>query len=302
MTSFTPRPFDDVVGRSDITYSNLFGSSPRKLDAPGLMGLTSAVCKQADFATDAFRFWCQKLDLEPFLHRKAWEFLAICQALYEADMLREGRKGLCFGVGTEKLPALFASMGAEILATDQAAEDSTFSGWSMTNQHASSLEALSYPEICPPEVLMEKVRFMPVDMNFVPESLDSTFDFCWSACAYEHLGSIEHGLAFIEASMKTLKPGGIAVHTTEYNLSSNDETVETTPLCVYRRKDMEAITERLERAGHTVLPWDFSTGDSIVDAYVDLPPYAYEPHTRLLIERFSCTSNVIIVRKGGEPA
>ena len=30
---------------------------------------------------------------------------------------------------------------------------------------------------------------------------------------------------FIEGAMNLLKPGGIAVHTTEYNVSSNEETI-----------------------------------------------------------------------------
>ena len=38
---------------------------------------------------------------------------------------------------------------------------------------------------------------------------------------------VEAGLRFLEDSLDCLKPGGVAVHTTELNLSSNEETMET---------------------------------------------------------------------------
>ena len=47
----------------------------------------------------------------------------------------------------------------------------------------------------------------------------------WSSCSLEHLGSISHGIEFILNSLKCLKQHGVAVHTTEFNLSSNEETL-----------------------------------------------------------------------------
>ena len=46
---------------------------------------------------------------------------------------------------------------------------------------------------------------------------------------------------FVINSMRVLKPGGVAVHTTEFNLSSNDDTIEARDLCVYRRRDIELL-------------------------------------------------------------
>ena len=37
------------------------------------------------------------------------------------------------------------------------------------------------------------------------------FDFVWSACAFEHLGSILNGLEFVVNSVKCLKPGGVVL-------------------------------------------------------------------------------------------
>ena len=111
-----------------------------------------------------------------------------------------------------------------------------------TGQHASELAALERPGVCDHDAFAVRVQFRAVDMNEIPADLDSQFDFCWSSCALEHLGSLEHGMRFIERAMALLRPGGIAVHTTEYNMTSNAETFEA-PYTLYlsaprfRRRD-----------------------------------------------------------------
>jgi hypothetical protein len=114
----------------------------------------------------------------------------------------------------------------------------------------------------------------------------------------EHLDSLEHGLRFIENSIHTLKVEGVAVHTTEFNLSSNLDTFETPGLSVYRKRDIESIVERLEQAGHHVEPLDFNVGTTLVDSYVDFPPYRIEPHLRLRIAEYDCTSIGLIITRG----
>lgn len=135
-------------------------------------------------------------------------------------------------------------------------------------------------------------------MNAIPEALRG-FDFCWSACALEHLGSLEAGARFVESSLRTLAPGGVAVHTTEFNLSSNDDTVDAGHTVIYRRRDLEALAERLRARGHHVEPLDFDPGSGVLDRYVDVPPFLAEPHLRLRLERFDCTSIGLIVRAAG---
>lgn len=64
-------------------------------------------------------------------------------------------------------------------------------------------------------------------MNNMPEKYNNDFDFIWSSCALEDLSALEHGIKFILNSLRMLKPGGIAVHTKEFNVSSNFETIES---------------------------------------------------------------------------
>ena len=273
------------------------GSNPIK-PAPGHVGMTSSLCQQVHFTLDEFRFWSRAIAHAPRFHRKLWEWFFIIQTVFEAGMMAAGRKGLVFAVGTEPLPALFASYGCEILATDQSREHASAQGWIDTHQHASELLALSRPQICDDALFRERVSFRAVDMNDLPADLNGQFDFCWSACSFEHLGSLERGIEFVENAMQTLKSGGIAVHTTEFNLSSNDATMETAALSIFRRRDIETLVDRLTRAGHRVSPVNWNQGQGFIEDFVDLPPYSASSHLRLALGKFDCTSIGLVVRRG----
>jgi hypothetical protein len=114
-----------------------------------------------------------------------------------------------------------------------------------------------------------------VDMNDIPDTLTG-YDFCWSICALEHLGSIAQGLDFIENSLSTLRPGGLAVHTTEFNIRPDGPTIDNWPTVAFQRRHMEKIRQRLEAAGHRVAPFDFTLGDGPLDKFVDLPPWSHD--------------------------
>jgi hypothetical protein len=73
------------------------------------------------------------------IHRKAWEWCAIADALHQRGMLQPERTGAGFAVGTEPLASAFAARGVSILATDLGTDEA---GWINTNEHASSLDAL----------------------------------------------------------------------------------------------------------------------------------------------------------------
>jgi len=278
-------------------YRAYVGTDHPIVSPPREVPFTSTLCQQAHFGYDQYRFWARALKDKPKFYRKQWEFVFIAQALFERGFLAPGKNGLVFGAGQEPLPALFASFGVEVLATDQGAENAERTGWAATHQHTFDLSALNQLGICTDRMFRDLVSFMPVDMNAIPASLDGRFDFCWSACALEHLGSLEHGLAFIENSMRTLRPGGIAVHTTEFNLSSNEDTLESPNCSFYRRRDIEDVVARLERRGYQVSPLDWSVGEGFAERVVDLPPFGRgEPHIRLRADRYDVTSIGLIIQ------
>jgi hypothetical protein len=263
---------------------------------PSLATPVSQLCTEAQFREPSFARWCRELDLVPRHHRKMWEFCYILAVLESVGALKPGARALGFGVGREPVPALLAKHGMSVVATDAPSNAAHTSQWAATKQHATALEAISHPAILPFEEMRELVAFRPVDMNAIPLDLRD-FELCWSACALEHLGSLSHGLDFIEASLDTLKPGGIAVHTTEFNITSNESTFESPLLSLYRKCDIERLLARLAGAGHEVLPLNLFPGSSPVDQHIDLPPFGVEPHLKIKVLDFVTTSIGIAVRK-----
>ncbi|GIL39834.1 hypothetical protein [Roseiterribacter gracilis] len=258
---------------------------------------SSMICRQREMDTDWYAYWTGRMAHKPRYHRKMWEFVFIAQALYERGQLAPGKRGLGFGVGKEPLAALFATFGADTVGTDMPFEGAIEAGWATDNQHAAGKAQMRWPTICPDDKFDAHVSFETFDMTKTPGAFRD-FDFCWSSCALEHLGSIDAGLSFIERSIETLKVGGVAVHTTEYNLISNDETVETGGTVLFRKRDFEAVIERLEKAGHKVAPLDLRPGAQPVERYVDIAPFRDEPHLRLALMGYATTSMGLIVTRG----
>ncbi|MDQ2648599.1 MAG: methyltransferase domain-containing protein [Actinomycetota bacterium] len=258
-------------------------------------GVRSRICTQAQLAEPWFDAWSRELREPAYAHRKSWEFTYIAEVLQAMGQLQPGRRGLGFGVGREPLVAALANRGVSILATDLDPEAKEARAWLRTDQHADNIEAMSRPEVCDPAKFRELVDWRAVDMRAIPSDLRG-FDFCWSACALEHLGTLEEGMRFVEQSLETLVPGGIAVHTTEYNLYSNDSTIESGPVVVYRQRDLEELRTRLEGQGHELAAYDLAPGDGLLDHYVDLPPYAEEPCLRFLFGSYTLTSVALVIR------
>ena len=265
---------------------------------PTFPGLAWQLCTTAQTRSPSYLDWCDQIHRRPDAQRrKVWEYCYILQGLTEQLELRAGQRGLVFGVGREPLPAIFASRGISVVATDLSVEGAQGTGWIRSKEHAANLEQLAHPKICDVEVLRKHVSFRPVDMNAIPDDLTG-FDFLWSSCALEHLGSIEHGLRFIERAMACLKPGGVAVHTTEFNLVSNDETVDNQGTVLYRKRDLEELAQRLTAQGAHVLPRNYHPGSEPLDHHIDVPPYRWVPHLRLMLGRYATTSVGIIAKRG----
>lgn len=263
---------------------------------PVLEHITSQICTASQFQSPLYDKWCKSFHEEPRMHRKQWEFVYILQALEATGKLKPGMKGLGFGCGKEPLPCVMASKGIEVFASDLDEASAIKEGWSPTNQHSAKIEDLYWSNVCTRNEFNNHVRYRTVNMNKIPDDLIN-FDFVWSSCAFEHLGSIENGLEFVEHSMKCLKPGGIAVHTTEFNLSSNEDTFQSESLVFFRKKDIEKLIRRLILSNCHVFPLNLTNGESLEDGYIDLPPYQSLPHIKLAALGYVTTSIGLIIQK-----
>lgn len=269
--------------------------------------LSSTVCRFEHFHADWYKRFVAKLRLDdPSLpdeqrkfHRKLWEFCAIAQVLDERGMLQPGRRGLGFAVGQEPLPSLFAASGAEIVATDLATQESS-EIWLGTSQHADSSDPLFKDFLLDRAEFEARVAFRFADMRMLSGFADAEFDFIWSSCSFEHLGSLEAGLNFVVQAMRVVKPGGLAVHTTEYNVSSNDATVTDGDMVIYRRRDIEDLGYRLRNVEAGLEPVDFDAGLHRDDLRPDPPPYNVvgRKHIKLRMSGFVTTSLLLVIRKG----
>jgi hypothetical protein len=260
------------------------------------MNMESAFCTEKQLLSDEFQMWARFYGHSGSLHRKYWEWCFISQALKEHDVLRPGKHGLGFGVGGEPLVSGFASFGASITATDLEYEEAVKKGWVETGQHWQSKTALNAIGLCSAANFDNLVYFDFCDMNHIPTKYYNKYEFVWSSCALDHLGSMEKGAEFIYNSLRCLKNGGIAVHTTEFNVSSNTETWSSDDLYIFRKCDIETIICECRRQGYNInINWDFGT--SFADYHVDLPPYKGNIHLKLKIADYTVTSIGLIVTK-----
>ena len=259
------RMLGSVIGRQ---FSN--ASLRRDVQSPGKLRLKSKTCTQADMESDWAAFWTKEMKLPSTYHRKRWEFAYIAQALWAEGKVAKGKCGMGFGCGIEPLPSLFVKYGASVLATDLDPNDPKAGPWAVSNQLTTTANALRRPVICPDESLLDNITFRPQNMKGIDADLYGKFDFCWSACALEHLGSINEGLEFVRNSLRVLKPGGVAVHTTEFTFDSA-KALEFGSSVYYKEIHLQEFSERLKAEGYMMAELDLSAGDGILDQFVDFP-------------------------------
>ncbi len=276
---------------------NLYIPSPTAISvAPEQPFMLHSTCAAADFLHPEFDRLVRMMGRTTVFHRKLWEWVYVLHHLFRTNAVAPGRRGLVFGVGQEMLPAILAAHGARITATD--APESIGEEWRGSSEFASGLAAMPEGPL-PRETFEELVSWEACDMTAIGDHLTG-FDFCWSSCCFEHLGSLRAGMDFVINSVEhCLRPGGVAVHTTEFNLSSNEHTVATGETVLYRRCDLDQLCAELTDLGHDVTPIHVAPDTLAVDGFVDVPPYA-GPHLKLLLEGYVTTSVGLIIRKRSE--
>jgi 2-polyprenyl-3-methyl-5-hydroxy-6-metoxy-1,4-benzoquinol methylase len=261
---------------------------------PSFSEPVSQVGSAAQIEAPEFRAWCGVLHHPVIFHRKLWEWCYTLQVLERAGRLQAGQRALGFGVGTEPLPAVLASRGVEVVATDQPSDDA--GQWAETGQHAESLDALLREDICPRDRFLDLVSFRPVDMRHIPTDLRG-FDIVWSSCCFEHLGSPQAGLDFVLAAMDCLSPGGLAVHTTEYDVHESPEIVDLGAVVLYRRQELAWLAAELRRRGHSI-SFNFHLPDSDPrDRHEDEEPYS-DVHLRVKLGPTAAASFGLVITKG----
>jgi SAM-dependent methyltransferase len=321
-----PSGFADAINKIDFISHNCrvlakyaAGKVIKEIDSksvlkPQAVPLNCKLATQADFESDWGRYWLKELKIPFSYNRKFWEWAYITQVLFEAEALTYGKRGLGLGCGTEPLPCFFASTGCHIVAGDQPPSNTNTTAWSDNNEYTESIDSLYKSEYMSRDDFDERVSLKYIDMNKLPEDLYGMFDFCWSSCVVEHLGSIRNGLDFLKNSVKLLKPGGVSVHTIEFNYLDAPLTLDNCSSNLFKRSHMESLREDIANVG--VMPlFDFSVGEGILDKYIDMPPFPFAnipgldvsaariypsggtPHIKLWLYGFPTTSFGLIIKR-----
>ena len=263
--------------------------------------IRSQALKFEDFSTPWYKRWAKELkqtskDVSNPVHNKHWQNAAIIQALYERGYVAEGRTAVGFGVGMERVPSLLAKYGVRVTATDQDPTNKRAIVWD-NGQLAQSVDSLNKYGICTDEDFYKNVTYRQNDMNNIKKSLFGKFDIVWSNCALGHLGSIDNGLDFIEKSLKCLKQDGIAVHTTEINILSDKETLDSGGTVIFRLKDLYGLFLRLEANGYTCEPLILNLGTTPHDKTVSFEPFSDDNLLKICVLGHVLTQVILVIRK-----
>lgn len=160
--------------------------------------------------------------------------------------------------------------------------------------------------------------------NIPPHLLKGQFDFSWSLCSVDHCGTIELGKRFIINQMQCLKSGGVAVHTTEYNITSSErvlakdikhkrvqrgrtaiptigpkrrDTIDNAGTVMWLKEDIEDLYNRVIKLGYKMEPLQFAVKPHFFNAFVGKFPNPSPLHIRLQIDKYVGTSFGFILTK-----
>lgn len=141
--------------------------------------------------------------------RKRWELLWIADKYAEIHGARAVAAMLGLGVGNEPLIYHFAHFAQEVLATDLYDEDGVWREARYTADRVRAASPFPYPA--------ERLTVENMDMRAIHRPTASV-DVVWSCSSVEHVSTLSELLQVFREIHRVLKPGGIALITTEFSL------------------------------------------------------------------------------------
>lgn len=271
--------------------------------------LRGLLCKKSDLVLWEKSGVFLGLKKQLYLHRKDWEIGFVLDVLRKTGCVSKGKKGLVFGCGKEITIPLLAQQEVFVTATDQPQVLGESSSWNSTNQYCSGKEALKkeFEKDFDWSMISDFIEYQEMDMNSLSVG-NQKYDFLWSSCSLEHLGSFQNSINFVTKSLDFLKNFGFAIHTTEYNYFDN-KSFDDAYNCCFNRDVLMSMFDAVQKVGGYVYPIDFFSGDEPEDVFVDVPPFTFhsskikleEPcgksHFKLLINDKHTTSLGFIIQK-----
>ncbi|MEM1109173.1 MAG: class I SAM-dependent methyltransferase [Planctomycetota bacterium] len=142
--------------------------------------------------------------------RKWWEWDAIARSCEALGVLHETCDAVGLGVGAEPLMFYLAQRCRSVVGLDRYADDS---GWREARFAGPDL----IYEVSPVDYPRDRLRVIDADMRRLPLG-DESCDLVWSCSSVEHVARPAELLEVFREVHRVLRPGGVAVITTEYAL------------------------------------------------------------------------------------
>ena len=177
-----------------------------------------------------------------------WENALILQALHYYEMPANAGSGLGIARHPGRLPSYLAARGCTILVAATRHEDLP------DGDPGLALERLVRPDLCSPRRFFEAVHQTLFQNLEIPPSLTG-FDFLWSTGAPNGSGARACFPQMVRASIRCLRPGGIAIHMLRYSgeigapVPAGSES--------YGRSEIERMALSLVADGHEIAQLKF---------------------------------------------
>src|SRR6187200_234992 len=200
----------------------------------------------------------QKLSSEGFIHRKDWEWALGIIAMRRFGKLNEKSTAIGVGVGREEVLFYLANKLYHLYATD------LYDGNSWKNFAPADFpeNPKKYAPFPYKEDALTVLRMDGTKLEFPSESFDIAFSFS----SIEHFGGKNNhsgALRSVKEMERVLKPGGLAVITTEYIINDKEH-----PEFFNRRTIYSDLIDKLERL-KLVEPLDLRITTKTLDTVID---------------------------------
>jgi SAM-dependent methyltransferase len=224
-----------------------------------------------------------KLSPDGLIHRKDWEWALGIIAISRFGKLNEKSTAIGIGSGTEPVPFYLANKINHVYATDIYRGND---GWKRAAPSDFPENPRKYAPFPYREDAFTVLRMDGTNLEFPSESFDIAFSFS----SIEHFGGKSHSgsLRALQEIERVLKPGGLAVITTEYIINDKEH-----PEFFNRRTVYSDLIDKLEKL-KLVEPLDLKITTKTLDTLIDF--FSIDANWDNLDYEFKKTHPLILVR------
>ncbi|MCP2520851.1 methyltransferase domain-containing protein [Candidatus Aminicenantes bacterium AC-708-M15] len=249
------------------------------------------ICQVADLENEEWQNVLKeikcKIDKNDF-HRKIWEYVQIIYCLKKLKSLTPQSICLAIGAGREPILYYLTYKVKKVYGID------LYEGIFFGREDEPDIPT-SVGKYAPFPYREDKLCLMRMDaLNL--EFPDNFFDFIFSASSIEHFGNKRKILRAVKEMYRVLKPGGVAVITTELKL--NMLATASPGVKLFKLEELLKITRE---AGFTIQDnFDLRIEEEYLRNWIKLPEEIYKrPHVILRFFNSIFTSiNVVLLKEG----